>query len=154
MKPGLVIAFLLSCVIGILYITNPEYEIIIIAFALFCVIASTMIMALWLLDGKFKLRYTTGFLPLLFVMLFSKAFKFVQQKQAVKVQSQIEVYGATHKKFPIDLRELNTVHLKTKFSYKVDSNRQKYELEYDLNGRDRMHYDSQSKEWSLLGPYD
>src|SRR5687768_4304432 len=101
MKLGILMAFLFSCIVGILYIVKPKYDLNIIAFAAFCAIASFMVTGLWLLDGQLKLRYVVGFLPFLFVVLFSKGFRYVKKNQAVEVQNQINRYKTIHKRFPI-----------------------------------------------------
>jgi hypothetical protein len=154
MKPSILIAFLFSCFVGILLIAKPQYDFIIIVLAAFCAIASFLVTGLWLLEGKLKLKYTVGFLPFLFVVLFSKAFRYVKKNQAVEVQNQIDGYKTTHKRFPKDLGQLHSIGLKSKFSYKVDSIGQTYELEYDLDNTERLHYDSKSQKWMLFGPFE
>ena len=154
MKTKIVIGSVLSFVIALTYISDSAYSIILLACAIFCAVAAIMVLTIWLIDGKFKVQYTVGLLPLIFIILFNKIQNDLKQKEAFALQQKIEYYKSIHEKYPARLGQLTDLPLNRKFLYDVDSNLMDYELEYYINAIDRWHYDSKSKAWAWIGEDD
>lgn len=143
----------LICIPGLVlqFTQRPALVLLVSGLVIFAALASFGIIAIWLLDKKFFLKHTIGFLPLLFAIAVANTFRLVKEKRATHLQQQIESYKILYGRYPSNLADLNPQDSETNFHYSVDSLGKEYELGYYMDGINRMYYDSASEEWTSYG---
>jgi hypothetical protein len=135
----------------LLQFVNPVFALFLSVLIILSALSSIVVIVVYLFDKKFKPIFLIGFFPIIFAYTLSSAVRYLKFKEAVEIQKQLAIYKANSGKYPPDLRELSEPYIGKKILYNPHSNFKEYEMEYYMDGFNRMYFNSEHGEWYSLG---